>query len=67
MYEWLTEATGTYMTYIYFIIGCCFVNMVLVYFLPFETQGKALPEDLESVSLLAEENKIGKFIMEKIK
>jgi nitrate/nitrite transporter NarK len=67
MYEWLTEATGTYMTYIYFMMGSCVVNMVLVYFLPFETQGKALPEDLESVSLLAEENKIGKFIMEKIK
>lgn len=54
MYEWLTDATGTYMTYIYFMMGSCALNMVLIYFLPFETKGRALPEDLESVSLLTD-------------
>lgn len=55
IFEWLTQASGTFMTYIYLMMAGCAVNMILVYFLPYETQGKALPENLESVSLLAEE------------
>jgi len=52
VYEWLTHATGTFQTFIYVIVVFSVLNMVLVYFLPYETHGRELPEDLNAVALL---------------
>lgn len=44
IYEYVTEFTGTPLTFIYFMAACCGVNAVLILFLSIETAGKPLKD-----------------------
>eukprot|EP00929_Paragymnodinium_shiwhaense_P051327 TRINITY_DN25840_c0_g1_i1.p1 TRINITY_DN25840_c0_g1~~TRINITY_DN25840_c0_g1_i1.p1 ORF type:complete len:508 (-),score=111.23 TRINITY_DN25840_c0_g1_i1:316-1839(-) len=49
VYEWMTEYTGTPVTFIYAMAGCVAVNAVLAFFLTKETAGMLLKDDDDDV------------------
>lgn len=51
-YEVLTVWTGSFTTFFLVMIALCAINMILFMLLPYETAGKALPDDLAATVLL---------------
>jgi MFS family permease len=45
IYEWLTAFSGNKLAFLYFMMGCCAINIVLISFLTIETSGKPLKDD----------------------
>lgn len=52
IFEWQLGVTGSFMAFFYFMAGLCALNFVLVLFLPVETFGKSLEDDMDETQPL---------------